>query len=204
MQKLLVATRNDSKMIELGDLLSESPYRLVFLDQIGIKHEVEETEDTFEGNAILKAESYGQIANMTTLADDSGIEVDALDGEPGVLSARYGGEGLNDKDRNELLLANLRKFEGIRLSARFKCVVAVYQPEIGTEVFKGKIEGVIVHEPRGKKGFGYDPLFFYPPKRKTLAEICAKEKHMISHRGKAVRKATEYLIRLSGKTRRPR
>ena len=119
MQKLLVGTRNDSKMAELKDLLRELPFELVFLDQVGITQEVEETEDTFEGNAVLKAECYGRIANMITVADDSGIEVDALNGEPGVLSARYGGEGLNDKDRNDLLLENLSEFEGTGLSARF-------------------------------------------------------------------------------------
>ena len=201
MQKLLVGTRNDSKMAELKDLLRELPFELVFLDQVGITQEVEETEDTFEGNAVLKAECYGRIANMITVADDSGIEVDALNGEPGVLSARYGGEGLNDKDRNDLLLENLSEFEGTGLSARFKCVVAVYNPEDGTEVFEGKIEGIITHEPRGENGFGYDPLFFYPQKRKTLAEISAKEKHVISHRGKAVRKAAKYLYSVSVRTR---
>lgn len=201
MQKLLVGTRNDSKMAELKDLLRELPFELVFLDQVGITQEVDETEDTFEGNAVLKAEYYGRIANMITVADDSGIEVDALNGEPGVLSARYGGEGLNDKDRNDLLLENLSEFEGTGLSARFKCVVAVYNPEDGTEVFEGKIEGIITHEPRGENGFGYDPLFFYPQKRKTLAEISAKEKHVISHRGKAVRKAAKYLYSVSVRTR---
>ena len=201
MQKLLVGTRNDSKMAELKDLLRELPFELVFLDQVGITQEVEETEDTFEGNAVLKAECYGRIANMITVADDSGIEVDALNGEPGVLSARYGGEGLNDKDRNDLLLENLSEFEGTGLSARFKCVVAVYHPEDGAEVFEGKIEGIITHEPRGENGFGYDPLFFYPQRRKTLAEISAKEKHVISHRGKAVRKAAKYLYSVSVRTR---
>jgi len=117
--KLLVATRNEGKIKELAVLLQELPYKLMSLNDLNIEHEVDETGKTFEQNAILKAEEYGSLASMMTISDDSGIEVDALGGEPGVLSARYGGEGLNDNDRNNLLLSNVSDVKPSFLTARF-------------------------------------------------------------------------------------
>ena len=194
---LLVATRNAAKMQELLVLLADTSYKLLSLNEVPIdpEYEVEETGSTFEENAILKAEGYGAISGMMTLADDSGLEVDALGGAPGVLSARYGNETLDDLGRNELVLKNVSGLPEEDLTARFRCVVAIYIPGDGTVTFDGKIEGKITHNPRGSNGFGYDPLFFYPPKGKTLAEIPSKEKHDVSHRGTAVREAASYLRR---------
>ena len=194
--ELLVATRNKGKLGELLNLLQGTHYELLSLENVDIQHEVEETGDTFEANAILKAEEYGQMAGIATIADDSGIEVDALDGAPGVLSARYGGEELDDQGRNALLLKNLANVPDSKLTARFRCVVALSRPNQGTVTFNGSVEGFITRNPRGINGFGYDPLFYFPPKCKTLAQIPAEEKHSISHRGKAVHKAVQYLRRM--------
>ena len=194
--ELLVATRNKGKLGELLNLLQGTHYELLSLENVDIQHEVEETGDTFEANAILKAEEYGQMAGIVTIADDSGIEVDALDGAPGVLSARYGGEELDDQGRNALLLKNLANVPDSKLTARFRCVVALSRPNQGTVTFNGSVEGFITRNPRGINGFGYDPLFYFPPKCKTLAQIPAEEKHSISHRGKAVHKAVQYLRRM--------
>ncbi len=194
--ELLVATRNKGKLDELVNLLQGAPYDLLSLENVNIQHEVEETGDTFEANAILKAEEYGRMAGIVTLADDSGIEVDALDGAPGVLSARYGGEELDDQDRNALLLKNLANLPDSKLTARFRCVVALSRPNRETVTFCGSVEGFITRKARGINGFGYDPLFYFPPKRKTLAQISAEEKHAVSHRGKAVNKAVHYLLEM--------
>ena len=194
--ELLVATRNKGKLGELLNLLQGTHYELLSLENVDIQHEVEETGDTFEANAILKAEEYGQMAGIVTIADDSGIEVDALDGAPGVLSARYGGEELDDQGRNALLLKNLANVPDSKLTARFRCVVALSRPNQGTVTFNGSVEGFITRNPRGINGFGYDPLFYFPPKCKTLAQIPAEEKHSVSHRGKAVHKAVQYLRRM--------
>lgn len=195
-RELLVATRNKGKLDELVNLLQGTPYDLLSLENVNIQHEVEETGDTFEENAILKAEEYGRMAGIVTLADDSGIEVDALDGAPGVLSARYGGEELDDQGRNALLLKNLANLPDSKLTARFRCVVALSRPKQETVTFCGSVEGFITRRPRGINGFGYDPLFYFPPKRKTLAQISAEEKHAVSHRGKAVYKAVDYLLEM--------
>ena len=194
--ELLVATRNRGKLDELVNLLQGTRYDLLSLENVNIQDEVEETGDTFEENAILKAEEYGRMAGIVTLADDSGIEVDALDGAPGVLSARYGGEELDDQDRNALLLKNLANLPDSKLTARFRCVVALSRPNRETVTFCGSVEGFITRKARGINGFGYDPLFYFPPKRKTLAQISAEEKHAVSHRGKAVNKAVHYLLEM--------
>ena len=195
-KKILVATRNKNKMKELVELLRPLEVMPVSLDDLSIKEEIEETGITFTENAILKAKGYGELGGIPTIADDSGIEVDALGGAPGVYSARYGGEGLTDLDRNELLLKNLEKIPDHKLAARFRCVVAVWTPKDRTITFEGKIEGRIVRVPSGNNGFGYDPIFFYGPLNKTLAEIPSKEKDKISHRGHAVRMALEYISKL--------
>ena len=194
MIKILVATRNLKKINELSEFLDKNLFSLSNLDELNIDFTVEETGNTFEENATLKAEQYGGQSSLLTIADDSGLEVALLNGAPGVFSARYGGDGLDDQDRNKLLLKNVTGVEEELLTARFRCVVAIYQPCQETITFDGKVEGYITREQRGSNGFGYDPLFFYPPKGKTLAEIPSYEKHEVSHRGSAVRKAREYLI----------
>ena len=195
-EKILVATRNKSKMAELVELLRPLRVTLVSLDDLSIGEEIEETGETFKENAILKAEGYGQLGGLITIADDSGIEVDALGGAPGIYSARYGGVGLTDLDRNNLLLKNVEKIPEQQLTARVRCVVALWIPEDKTVTFEGKIEGMLVRVSSGNNGFGYDPIFFYGPMNKTLADIGPEEKEKISHRGFAVRMAREYLSKL--------
>ena len=195
-EKILVATRNEGKMREIVELLHPLGIRLVSLNNLLIETEVEETGKTFAENAILKAERYGEVCRLPTIADDSGIEVDALGGAPGIYSARYGGDGHTDLDRNNLLLKNIGKVPNANLTARFRCVVALWIPGNETVTFEGKIEGTIRPFPAGNNGFGYDPIFYYQPMNKTLGEITSKEKERISHRGKAVRKAREYLSKL--------
>ena len=195
-EKILVATRNKGKMTELVKLLRPLEITLVSLNDLLIEEEIEETGKTFAENAIVKAERYGELGGLPTIADDSGIEVDALGGAPGIYSARYGGEGFTDLDRNNLLLKNVKKIPDSRLTARFRCVVALWIPGNKTVTFEGKIEGMIRRFPSGNNGFGYDPIFFYKPMKKTLADITSEEKEKISHRGYAVRMAREYLSKL--------
>ncbi|PZC43116.1 MAG: XTP/dITP diphosphohydrolase [Chloroflexi bacterium] len=191
---IVIATHNSRKMDEMGRMLFNSAYQPLSLKQAKVFEEVEETGTTFKENAILKAETYGKLTGRLTLADDSGIEVDALDGFPGIYSARYGGQGKNDNDRNQLLLTKLDGVSGNELTARFRCVVALWNPIDETVVtFEGKMEGSITRNMKGKNGFGYDPLFFVPEKNRTLAELTSQEKESVSHRGKAMREATSYM-----------
>ena len=183
-------------MAELVELLRPLRVTLVSLDDLSIGEEIEETGETFKENAILKAEGYGQLGGLITIADDSGIEVDALGGAPGIYSARYGGVGLTDLDRNNLLLKNVENIPEHQLTARFRCVVALWIPEDKTVTFEGKIEGMLIRVSSGNNGFGYDPIFFYEPMNKTLADMGPEEKEKISHRGFAVRMAREYLSKL--------
>lgn len=176
------------------------PYELVSLDDVGVNEDVEETGATFEQNAILKASSYCRLSNLITLADDSGLEVDALAGGPGVHSARYAGDGASDDERMALLLRNLRD-RPTPWTARFRCVIAIASPETSeqrgdselVQTFDGRCEGEIVGEPRGDNGFGYDPVFFIPKLGKTMAELTAEEKNGISHRSAAAALAAEAL-----------
>ena len=187
--KLLIGTRNKSKKKEMGELLSEIPLQLVSLVDMGIDDEVEEYGQTFEENAILKAEGYGTLSGLLTLADDSGIEVDALGGRPGVFSARYAGLNATDEERNKMLMSELVNVPDNERTARFRCVVALWTPKTGVSTYEGKVEGLITRGPRGNNGFGYDPIFFSEEMGKTLAQIPATRKHRISHRGKAMEKA---------------
>ena len=192
--EIVIATRNLGKMDEMSKMLPNSVYKPLSLEQVRVFEEVEETGTTFKENAILKAETYGKLAGRLTLADDSGIEVDALGGLPGIYSARYGGDGKNDNDRNRLLLSNLNGIAEDELTARFRCAVALWNPIDDTVVtFEGKIEGRITRNAKGRNGFGYDPLFFFPEKNRTLAELTSQEKECVSHRGEAMREAITYM-----------
>ena len=155
--KLLIATRNMGKLRELTELMGDIPYELVSLGELGIDQDVEETGATFEENATLKAEAYCELAGIMTLADDSGLEVDALGGEPGVRSARYAGPDATDAERVEFLLEKLAGTDPETWSARFRCVIAISEPGRATTLYSGSCEGRIVSEPRGENGFGYDP-----------------------------------------------
>ena len=187
--RLLIATHNPGKLIELTRLLGDVPFDLVSLADAGIHHQVDETGETFEQNAALKAETYARLSGLPTLADDSGLEVDALDGEPGVRSSRYAGDNATDADRIAFLL---RKLDNIRASdrtAHFRCVIAVAWPGGPLELHSGTCEGRITEAPRGSNGFGYDPVFFIPTMGRTMAELSPEEKNRVSHRSEAARKA---------------
>ena len=192
--KLLIATRNSGKIREFSRMLSELSTDIVFeivgLDDLGIDIEVEETGSTFEENAVLKARQYAEASGEVTLADDSGLVVDALRGAPGVLSARYGGDGLDDEERVNLLLENMHEVPGWQRTARFVAVIALVGPGVpgGLVTSEGVVEGAIMHEPIGHDGFGYDPVFWIPRCTKTTAQMSASEKDAISHRGIALRR----------------
>ncbi len=191
---IVIATRNSGKMAEIWKMLSNSVYKPLSLEQVQVFEEIEETGTTFKENAILKAETYGKLTGRLTLADDSGIEVDALGGLPGIYSARYGGEGKNDNDRNQLLLSKLEGISEDELTARFRCVVALWNPiDDNVVTFEGKIEGRVTRNVKGRNGFGYDPLFFFPEKNRTLAELTSQEKELVSHRGEAMKGAIAYM-----------
>ena len=192
--ELLVATTNKGKMHEIQALLAGSGLEVLNLGNFPKMDEVEEKGTSFRENAILKAEEYGKHCGLLTLADDSGLEVDILNGEPGIYSARYGGPGKTDADRNELVLRKVKRYEDHQLTARFRCVVAIWEPcSNKTQTFEGTEEGLILKELRGEQGFGYDPLFYFPPYGKTLGQVSRSEKEKISHRGQAVRKAVKYI-----------
>lgn len=192
-QKLLIATHNAGKLAELRDLLRGVPYTLVSLTDVGIELDVDETGDTLEENAALKATTYAQLAGLLTLADDSGLEVDALDGAPGVHSARYAGPNATDADRIDKLLGNIA-LHPQPWSARFRCVIAIATPNGEVELHGGECEGIIIPHPRGDNGFGYDPIFFLPEQNRTMAELTDAEKNAASHRAIAARKAAQALM----------
>ena len=193
LSKLLLATRNPGKARELAVLLQGVPFTITTPQEEGIALEVEETGATFEENAALKARAFAAASGLLTLADDSGLEVDALGGEPGVLSARYAGPQASDEERVRYLLGKLQGIEWNKRHARFRSVIAVAEPTGAFKLFEGACEGVIALEPRGKAGFGYDPVFYLPSLKKSMGELSPEEKNGISHRGRAARKAVEYL-----------
>ncbi len=187
MDRLLVATLNPGKVREFAQALIPTGIAVFGLDSLDDMSSVEETGTTFQENARIKAEAYSLRADMPVLADDSGLEVDALDGAPGVQSARYGGADLDDDGRNRLLLANLSHItEPERRTARFRCTLAVARSGRTLATFDGVVEGRIIEQPRGDNGFGYDPLFFHPPSGCTTAELTPQAKQRISHRGQAI------------------
>jgi XTP/dITP diphosphohydrolase len=187
MKRLLIATNNPGKIREIAEALRPTGIEVVGMDQLEDRTEVEETGTTFEANARLKAEEYSRRTDLPVLADDSGIEVDALGGEPGVHSARYGGPELDDPGRCRLLLENLSEVSvPEQRTARFRCVLALAWRGKTVATFEGVVEGRILEEPRGENGFGYDPVFFHPPSGCTTAQLTTAEKQRISHRGKAI------------------
>ncbi len=193
MPKLLLATRNPAKVREYSLLLQGIPFQLTSLAEEGINIEVIEAGETLELNARLKATAYANEGQLLTLADDSGLEVDALEGAPGSLSARYAGEGASDRERIELLLSQLNYVPWENRSARFRCVIAIALSSRRVEICEGECQGVIALEPRGNQGFGYDPIFFLPELGKTMAELSVEKKNKVSHRGEAAQKARQVL-----------
>jgi len=198
MANLLLATNNQDKVHEYRSLLQNLPFELVTPVELGITTVVNEVGESMEENAGLKATVLAIESKLIALADDSGVEVDALDGEPGRLSARYAGENASDRDRVNYLLARLKGIPWPQRSARFRCVIAIATPEGEVEFGSGECPGFITLEPRGKHGFGYDPIFYLPELDKTMAELPLAIKNRISHRGQAARKVPQMLERLTG------
>lgn len=190
---LLVGTGNQHKVEEYRALLAGLPFEARSAAEAGIEVEVEETGETFEANARLKAERYRDLSGLPALADDSGLEVDALNGEPGVHSKRWAGP-VSDSQRNAALLARLEGVPTEGRGARFRCAIALARPGHETVVVEGSLEGVIASEPRGQFGFGYDPVFFVPSLGRTLGEALPDVKNMLSHRARATAKAREVLL----------
>jgi XTP/dITP diphosphohydrolase len=193
--KLLLATNNQGKIREYKSLLYGIPFEIVTPAEEGINTEVAETGSTFEANARLKATVLATESGLLTLADDSGLEVDALGGEPGVLSARFAGEGASDSVRLNFLLDKLKGIPEDERDARFRCVIAIAAPGSRVELYSGDCPGMISTAPRGYNGFGYDPVFYIPKLGKTMAELPPEEKNRISHRARAAAKAREALLK---------
>ncbi len=191
--KLLLATRNPGKVREYSLLLQDAPFQLTSLTAEGIDEEVVESGDTLERNAELKALYYASKDEYLVVADDSGLEVDALGGLPGPISARFAGEGASDSDRIARLLRELEGLPWEKRTARFRCVIAIARMNRVVQLCQGECEGIIGFEPRGQQGFGYDPVFYLPELDKTMAELSIEEKNRLSHRGKAARRALEVL-----------
>ena len=196
--KLLLATNNKGKVREYRHLLHDLPYELVTLAEQNITTVVAETGQSLEDNAQLKATALAKESRLITLADDSGLEVDALGGEPGLLSARYAGEDASDKERVRYLLGRLEGVPWEKRKARFRCVIALAKPDGQVELCQGERRGYITFAPKGEQGFGYDPVFYLPELDKTMAELSLEIKNQVSHRGQAARQVQQKLERLTG------
>lgn len=190
MQKIIAATKNKNKVREFKEILPD--FDIITQEEAGINSDVEETGTTFRENALLKAKTIFEKTNIPALADDSGLEVDALGGEPGVYSARYGGAGLDDRGRLNLVLKKMKDVPDENRKARFVCSIAFVTKERTYEA-EGVCEGVLIREPKGENGFGYDPIFYVPQMGKTAAEMTPGEKNAVSHRGKALRNLKDIL-----------
>lgn len=195
--KFVLASHNDHKLAEMRKILSELGVEVVLESDVGVDIEVEETGTTFEENSLLKAKAVMEASGLPAIADDSGLCVDALDGAPGVYSARYGGEGLSDQDRYKLVLEALKG--QLSRSAKFVSVVTACFPGGDVLTARGECPGTIAYAPMGEGGFGYDPVFFYPPLAKTFGQLTAEEKSAISHRGKALKDFSAKLATYLGK-----
>ncbi len=183
--KMVLASKNAHKLVEMSAILSQLGVEVILESDAGVNVDVEETGTTFEENSLLKAKAVMEASGLPAIADDSGLCVTALGGGPGVYSARYGGEGLTDKDRYELVLENLRG--QLDRSAKFVSVITACFPNGDVLTARGECPGLITYSPRGEGGFGYDPVFLVPETKKTFAQMTAEEKNAISHRGVALR-----------------
>ncbi len=194
MRSLLLATTNPHKIEEFRAIFTDLPFQLLSLADVKLSDmDVEETGTTFQQNAELKALAYANASNMLVLADDSGIEIDALDGAPGVYSARFLGVETSYPERFRVILERLRGLEGRQRAARYRCVICIAEPSGYQQCVEGTMEGYIADAPRGTGGFGYDPIFLVPEFGKTAAELPPEVKNRISHRGRAARLARPLL-----------
>ena len=186
--KVVLASKNPHKLVEISKITEKFGFDLVLQSELGVDIDVEETGTTFEENSLLKAEAVMKATGLPALADDSGIAVDALNGEPGIYSARYGfDESLDDWGRLKLLLKNTEHVPDGQRQAQFVCVISFVTPEGRVIQARGEIHGELTREPRGENGFGYDPIFYYPPYGMTTAEMSSEAKNEVSHRGNALK-----------------
>lgn len=192
MKKLIIATKNSGKAKEVALILEGMGYEIVSLADYPDAPKVEETGKTFIKNAIIKAKTYADFTGELTLADDSGLEVDALNGAPGVFSSRF---APTDEERNSKLLELMKETPDANRTARFICAIAIAEPGGEIRTCEGKVEGTIAHEPKGDQGFGYDPVFYLPHLGKSMAELNADQKNSLSHRGKALEEAKKIMAR---------
>ena len=186
---LILATKNQGKIEEFKELLSGFPIEIKSLNDFGPIPSVVEDGKTFEDNAYKKAHDTARMLGFPALADDSGLVVEALDGLPGVYSARYAGEGASDQENNLKLLEAMKSKEDRK--AAFECIIAIAVPRGPALIYEGRCEGQITQEMKGENGFGYDPIFYYPPSQKTFAQMSSDEKNSVSHRGKAMAELKE-------------
>ena len=186
--KVVLASRNPHKLVEISKITEQFDMELVLQSELGVDIDVEETGSTFEENSYLKARAVMEATGLPALADDSGIAVDALNGEPGIYSARYGfDESLDDWGRLQLLLKNTENVPDGQRQAQFVCVITLVTPDGKVIQARGEVHGELLRAPAGEGGFGYDPIFYYPPYGKSLAEVSAEEKNQVSHRANALR-----------------
>jgi XTP/dITP diphosphohydrolase len=196
MKTLVIASRNKGKVAEYCRLLADLPFNVLSLADYPALPEIEEQGSTFAENALLKAETVARLTGELVLADDSGLEVDALGGRPGIYSARYSGPGATDAQNNLKLLAELSGLPDSQRSARFRAAIAIAGPGLTPRIAEGFCSGIIAHSPQGTGGFGYDPLFFVPEEGKTFAGMDEPEKNSCSHRARAFASAREILTNI--------
>lgn len=193
MKRMIFATGNENKMVEIREILGDLPLEILSMKQAGIRADIEENGTSFEENALIKAREVCRLAGEMVLADDSGLEIDYLNGEPGIYSARYMGENTSYRVKNKNLMERLEGVPDEKRTARFVCAIAAVFPDGKELVVRGTVEGIIGYEERGENGFGYDPIFYLPERGLTTAELPPEEKNSISHRGNALRKMKELL-----------
>jgi XTP/dITP diphosphohydrolase len=197
MQKIVVATQNPGKIKEIKEILANMPYEVVSMGEAGIDLDIVEDGATYEENAMIKARALAKLTGSIVIADDSGLAVDALDGAPGVYSARFAGEGASSKERNQKLLCLMQGVKNRR--AKFICSIAVIFPDGNSFIVTGECHGMIAEKEVGQNGFAYDPLFYVPEMNKTMAELDGQEKNKISHRGRALEKMREELKKITSR-----
>ena len=196
MDKIVFATTNEGKVKEIKEILEGFPVEVVSMKEMNITTDIEENGTTFEENSLIKAREISKLTGLPALADDSGLEVDYLNGEPGIYSARYLGKDTDYNYKNNYIIDRLKEAEDKERSARFICVISLVLPDGREFVKKGVMEGRIGYEIKGENGFGYDPIFYLPEYGKTSAELSSDEKNKISHRGKALRVMKEVIAEL--------
>ena len=188
MKKIILASNNKGKIAEVKEILKDMNVEVISMKEAGLDVDIEENGSTFEENALIKAEAIMKMTGEITIADDSGLEVDYLNKEPGIYSARYMGEDTSDDRKNNAIIQRLEGVKGTDRSARFVCAMAVVFPDGKNIIARGTMEGLIADKPMGENGFGYDPIMYLPEYQKTSAQLSSEEKNKISHRGKALEK----------------